>query len=73
MKGFHVLTAVVAASALTACCYRPCPRPLPPVAPSYCAPACAPVAVAPARPVRVAPAPKVTAERAALQEEVIEK
>lgn len=78
MKVFHGLTALVAVSALTACCYRPCPRPMPPVAPSYCAPACAPIAVAPARPVRVAPAAPihhapVAKERAAIQEEVIEK
>lgn len=44
MKFINVLTAVIAASALTACCYRPCPRPMPPVAPSYCAPACNPCA-----------------------------
>jgi hypothetical protein len=44
----HVVLAVVAAFALTACCYRPCPRPCPP-APSYCAPVCAPACAAPAK------------------------
>jgi hypothetical protein len=43
-----IALAVVAAFALTACCYRPCPKPCPPVAPSYCAPVCAP-APAPAK------------------------
>ena len=36
----HIVVAIAAALALSACCYRPCPRPCAP-APSYCAP-CAP-------------------------------
>lgn len=53
MKFMHVVVAMFAVSALTACCYRPCPRPCAPSAPSYVMPACAPAPYAqPAQPVK---------------------